>query len=95
MLTFILIAGTTLKTKSSPNLRWKRRSGFISKYSKYNTNNCFLDLHARIKNIEEYYNNLDNLEDDEQPYAKTMKQEEINRVMYSYSRKKKSKKSKL
>ena len=68
---------------------------FISKYSKYDTNNCFLDFHARIKNIEEYYSNLDNLEDDEQPYAKTMKQEEINRVMYSYSRKKKSKKSKL
>ena len=64
---------------------------FISKYSKYDANNCFFDLDARIKNIEEYYNNLNNLEDDEQPYAETLKQEEIKRVMDSYGRKKKGK----
>ena len=69
--------------------------GFISKYNKYDTNNCFLDLDAKIKNIEEYYSNLDNLKDDEQPYAETLKQEEINWVMDSYGRKKKGKKSKL
>ena len=67
----------------------------ISKYSKYYTNNCLLDLDARIKNIEEYYSNLDNLEGDKQPNAKTLKQEEIERVMHSYSRKRKGKKSKL
>ena len=38
---------------------------------------------------------MDNLEDDEQPYAETLKQEEIERVMDSYGRKKKGKKSKL
>ena len=54
---------------------------FISKYSKYDTSNCFLDPNARIKNIEEYYSNLDNLEDDEQPYSETLKQEEIQRIM--------------
>ena len=55
----------------------------------------FFGLDARIKKIEEYYSNLDNLEDDEQPYAETLKQEEIKRVMSSYGRKKKGKKSKL
>ena len=49
----------------------------------------FFGLDARIKKIEEYYSNLDNLEDDEQPYAETLKQEEIKRVMSSYGRKKK------
>ena len=49
----------------------------------------FFGLDARIKKIEEYYSNLDNLEDDEQPYAETLKQEEIKRVMGSYGRKKK------
>ena len=34
---------------------------FISKYSKYNTNNCLLNLDTRIKNIEE------------QPYTETLK----------------------
>ena len=68
---------------------------FIIKYIKHTTNNCFLDLDTRIKNIEEYYSKLDNLEDDEQPYAETLKQEEIRRVMNSYGRKKKDKKSKL
>ena len=38
---------------------------------------------------------MDNLENDEQPYAETLKQEEIRRVMNCYSRKKKDKKSKL
>ena len=41
-----------------------------SKYSKYDTNNCFVDLDARIKNIEEYYSNLDNLEDVSSPTPK-------------------------
>ena len=45
---------------------------FIIKYIKHTTNNCFLDLDTRIKNIEEYYSKLDNLEDDEQPYAETL-----------------------
>ena len=42
-----------------------------------------------MKKIEEYYSNLDNLEDDEQSYAETLKQEEIKRVMGSYGRKEK------
>ena len=58
---------------------------FISKYSRYDANNCFLYLDARIKNIEEYYSNLDNLEDDGQSYAETLKQEEIKRVIETYN----------
>ena len=81
-----MTAGTTVKTKA-----WT----FISKYNKYDTNNCFLDLDAKIKNIEEYCSNLDNLKDDEQLYAETLKQEEIKWVMDSYCRKKKGEKSKL
>lgn len=42
-----------------------------------------------------YYNNLDNLEDNEQPYVKTLKQKEIGRVIDTYSKKRKSKKSKV
>ena len=53
-----------------------------------------MDLDIRIKNIEEYYSNFDNLEDDEQPYAETLKQEEWM-VMDNYGRKKKGKNSKL
>ena len=52
----------------------------------------FFYLNAKIKNIGEYYSNLKNLEDDEQPYTKAWKQYEIKRVMDSYSRKKKGKK---
>ena len=58
---------------------------FISKYNRYDANNCFLYLDARIKNIEEYYSNLDNLEDDGQSYAETLKQEEIKRVIETYN----------
>ena len=58
---------------------------FISKYSRYDANNCFLYLDARIKNIEEYYSNLDNLEDDGQSYAETLKQEEMKRVIETYN----------
>ena len=67
---------------------------FIIKYRKYDTNNFFLDLDIRIKNIEAYYSNFDNLEDDEQPYAEMLKQEAWM-VMDNYGRKKKGKKSKL
>ena len=68
---------------------------FISKCSRYDAKNWFLDLDARIKNIEEYYSNLDNLEDAEQSYAETLKQEEIERVIDTYGKKKKGKKSKV
>ena len=49
----------------------------------------------KAKNIEEYYNNLDTIEDDDKSYAQTLKQEELKRVMDSYARKKKGKKSKF
>ena len=68
---------------------------FLNIYSKYDSSNCFLDLDTRVKNIEEHHSNLDHLEDGEESYTETLKQKEINRVMDSYGRKKKGKKSKL
>ena len=64
---------------------------FISKYRRYDSNNCFLILEARIKKFEEYYGDLDNLEEDERPYAETLKREEIERVIETYSNTKRGK----
>ena len=53
---------------------------FISKYGSYDNGNCFLNLDARLKNINKYYNDVDNLEKDKVPYANTLREEEIKRV---------------
>ena len=38
---------------------------FITKYDDGNSSNCFMNLNAHIKNIEERYNNFENLPEDE------------------------------
>ena len=58
---------------------------FISKYSSYDSDSCFLNLHARIK----YYDDVDNLEKDEVPYADSLREEEIERVIDRYRKRKK------
>ena len=63
---------------------------FISKYGSYNSDNCFQNLDARLKNINKYYNDADNLEKDEVPYADTLREEKIERV----NKKKKDRKGK-
>lgn len=68
---------------------------FISKYEGYDSTNCFLSLDAKLKNIEGYYANLYNLADDEQPFAETLKQAEIEKVIEKYTKKKGKKKSKV
>ena len=50
---------------------------FISKYGSYDSNNCFLNIDPRIKNINKYYNDVDKLKKDEVPYADTFREEEI------------------
>ena len=74
MLTLVLIIWDNSQNKSLHIIYDENAEvEFISKYRKHYTNNCFLDLDTRIKNIEEYYSNLDNLGDDKQPYAETLK----------------------
>ena len=68
---------------------------FISKYEGYDSTNCFLSLDAKLKNIEGYYANLYNLADDEQPFAETLKQAEIEKVIEKYTKKNGKKKSKV
>ena len=61
----------------------------------YDSTNCFLSLDAKLKNIEGYYANLDDLAEDEQPFAETLKQAEMEKVTEKYSKKKDKKKSKV
>ena len=50
---------------------------FISKYGSYDSDTCFLNLDARIKNIIKCYDDIDNLEKDEVPYTNTLREEQI------------------
>ena len=68
---------------------------FISKYDGYSSTNCFLNLDAKIKNIKEYYSNMENLTEDERPYAETLKQVRIERVTENFNKRKSRSKSKL
>ena len=52
---------------------------FISKYGVYNSDNCFLKLDSRIENINRYYDNVENLDEEEKPYAETLREEEMER----------------
>ena len=67
---------------------------FISKYGKYDSKNCFLSLDARIENINKYYDDVDNLKEEEQPYLDILRQEEITKVKGRFVNKKKGRKGK-
>ena len=68
---------------------------FLGKYDGYSNTNCFLNLDAKIKNIKEYYSNMENLTEDERPYAETLKQVRIERVTENFNKRKSRSKSKL
>ena len=53
---------------------------FISKYENYNSDNCFLNLDSEIENINRYYDNVDNLDENEKSYAEILKEEEIESI---------------
>ena len=56
-----------------------------------------MSLEAKIKNIEEKYDDVENLPEDEQPFAETLKKAEIKRVSEKFNRKvkRKGKRSKV
>ena len=64
---------------------------FLTKYEGYKSTNPFLSLEARIRNIEEKYKDVENLPFDEQPFADTLKKEEIKKVTEEFNKKKGSK----
>ena len=60
---------------------------FISKYEDYRSENIFLRLEAKIKNIQDKYDDVENLPFDEQPFAETLKEAEIKEVSEKFNRK--------
>ena len=52
----------------------------------------FLLLEAKIKNIQDKYNDVENLLFDEQPFVETLKEAEINEVSEKFNRKSNRKK---
>ena len=60
---------------------------FITKYDG-NNSNCFLNLNAHIKNIEESYNDIEKLAEDEQPSAETLKKAKNKKVIGKFNKKK-------
>ena len=66
---------------------------FISKYGTYNSDNCFLNLDSQIENINRCYDNAENLNENEKPFAETLREEEIESVKNWYSNNKKGQKN--
>ena len=61
-----MIAGTIRKTSLHLIYDAETEINFITKSDDGNSSNCFLlNLNAHIKNIEEMYNNFENLPEDE------------------------------
>ena len=60
---------------------------FIAKYDG-NNSNCFLNLNTHVKNIEERYNDIENLAEDEQSSAETLKKAENKKVTGKFNKKK-------
>ena len=61
-----MIAGTIRKTSLHLIYDAETEINFITKSDDGNSSNCFLlNLNAHIKNIEERYNNFENLPEDE------------------------------
>ena len=55
----------------------------------------FLLLEAKIKNIQDKYNDVENLPFDEQPFVETLKEAEINEVSEKFNRKSNRKNNKM
>ena len=60
---------------------------FLTKYEGYKSTNCFLGVEANIRNIEEKYKDVNNLLYDEQPFAESLKKDEIKRVTEEFNKK--------
>ena len=60
-----MIAGTIRKTSLHLIYDAETEINFITKSHDGNSSNCFLNLNAHIKNIEERYNKFQNLPEDE------------------------------
>ena len=58
---------------------------FINKYESYKSENCFLSLEAKIKNIQDKYDDVENLPFDKQPFAETLKEAEIKEVSEKFN----------
>ena len=55
----------------------------------------YRSLEAKIKNIQEKYDDVENLPEDKQPFAETLKKAEIKRLSEKFDKKSKSKRSKV
>ena len=66
----------------------QREVDFISKYGNYNANNCLLNLDSQIENVNKY-NNVENREENKNPYAEILKEEEIESIKDRFSRRQK------
>ena len=66
----------------------QREVDFISKYGNYNANNCLLNLDSQIENVNKY-NNVENREENKNPYAEILKEEEIESIKERFSRRQK------
>ena len=64
---------------------------FISKYSKHDSDNCFLDLDSQLNNITRYYDNEENFDESEIQYVETLREEDVARAKGRFSKKKNGK----
>ena len=60
---------------------------FISKYSKQDSDNCFLDLDSQLNNINRYYDNEENFDESEIQYVETLREEDVARAKERFSKK--------
>ena len=61
----------------------------ISKYSAYNSDNCFLNFDSLIENINRYYDKAENFDRNEWPFVETLREEETESVKKRHLNKKK------
>ena len=64
---------------------------FISKYSKHDSDSCFLDLDSQLNNINRYYDIEENFDESEIEYVATVRQEDVARAKERFSKKKNGK----
>ena len=61
---------------------------FISKYSKHDSDNCFLDLDSQVNNINRYYDNEENFDESKIQYVERLREEKVPRAKERFSKKK-------
>ena len=68
---------------------------FISKYSKHDSDNCFLDLDSQLNNVNRYYDNEENFDESEIQYVETLREEDVAKAKERFSKKKDGKRGKM